>query len=82
MMQIHRSTKPLERFYTLNKHVLVQVDQPKYLRVMIAETLYWSPHINNIVIKAINGLASSKEILAIAHTNSESWPIYPLCIQN
>ncbi len=40
IMRIHRSTKPPERFYTLNNQVLAQVDkEAKYLGVMITETL-------------------------------------------
>ena len=52
IMRIHRSTKPLERFYTINKQVLAQVEKAKYLGVMITEELDWSPHINNTITKA------------------------------
>ncbi len=51
-MRIHRGTKPLDRFYTLNKQVLAQVDKAKYLGVMIMEDLDWKPHIISIVTKA------------------------------
>ncbi len=52
IMRIHRSTKPLERFYTINKQILEQVDKAKYLGVMVTEELDRSPHINNTVTKA------------------------------
>ncbi len=39
IMRIHKCTEPLERFYTLNKQVLAQVDKAKYLGVMITENL-------------------------------------------
>ncbi len=31
IMIIHRSTKLLERFYIINKHILAQVDKAKYI---------------------------------------------------
>ncbi len=71
-MRIHRSIKPLEKLYTLNKQVLTQVDKAKYLAVMIPEYLEWNPHINSIITKANKCIASSKEISAITHKNSES----------
>ncbi len=52
IMETHRSTKPLERFYTLNKQVLAQVDKAKYCGVMIPEYVDRSPHINSIVAMA------------------------------
>ncbi len=51
-MRIHRSTKPLERFQTLNNLVLSQVAKAKYFEIMITTNLNWNPHINSIVTKA------------------------------
>ncbi len=51
-MKIHRSTKPFERFYTINKQIHKKVDKAKYLGVMITEELDWSPHIKNTIIRA------------------------------
>ncbi len=51
IMQIYRSTKAIERFYTSNKQVLAQADKSKYLGVMIPEILDWNPHMNSIVTK-------------------------------
>ncbi len=51
-MTIDRSTKPLERFYTLNKQVLAQVAKAKYLEVMITDDFDRSSHVNSIVTKA------------------------------
>jgi hypothetical protein len=47
-----QGTAPSERFYTINKQVLSQVEKAKYLGVMITEELDWSPHITNTVAKA------------------------------
>ncbi len=48
----HRSTQPFERFYTLNKKVLAQLDKVKHLGFMIREDLNWNPNINSMVTKA------------------------------
>ncbi len=50
--RIHRSTKPLEIFYILNKPVLIQVDKAKYLGMMITKHLDWSTYIKCIVTNA------------------------------
>lgn len=48
-MRVYKCTKPLERFYILNKQVLAKVDMAKYLGVMIKKKLDCSPYINSIV---------------------------------
>ena len=60
IMQIHRSTKSLEIFYTINKKVLAQVEMAKYVAVIITEELYWCPHLNNSVTKTNKCLESIK----------------------
>ncbi len=70
---------PIERLYTSNKQVLIQTDKAKYLGVIviIIENLDWNPHINSIVTKQIDALASPKKTLGIANKNSENWNMYP-----
>ncbi len=77
IMRIHKSTKPLERFYILNNHVLAQVDTAKYLGVMITEMLDWSLHVNSFETKSNRCIDVIKETLASAHMNSERWPTCP-----
>ncbi len=69
-MRIQRSTKPLERFYTLCNHILAQMDKAKYFGVIITENTNGNP---NVVLqqRQIYVLASSNETLAIACKNSE-----------
>ncbi len=49
---MYRYTKLFERFYTLNKHVLAQVDKVKYIGGIITDKLDWNDHTNSIVTKA------------------------------
>ena len=51
-MRITRSRNPIIRFYTLGGEILFQVDQAKYLGVLISDELNWSPHVNGITAKA------------------------------
>ncbi len=39
LMRIHKSIKPLEIFYTLNKDILTLLNKAKYIGVMITEEL-------------------------------------------
>ena len=45
VMHITRSRSPITKFYTLGGQILEQVNQTKYLGVMLSDELNWSPHI-------------------------------------
>ena len=52
VMSIHRTQKPLTRFYQLGGHILQQVSENPYLGLIIQDDLQWSSHINKICSKA------------------------------
>ena len=52
IMRISRSRTPFRQFYSLDSHVLAEVDSAKYLGVTISSELSWSPHVSSIVGKA------------------------------
>ena len=52
IMRIHRGTKPITSMYTLDNHVLEQVQDNPYLGLLISENLKWSSHINKISKRA------------------------------
>ena len=49
---ITRSRSPITKFYTLGGQILEQVNQAKYLGVMLSDELNWSPHINSVTTSA------------------------------
>jgi hypothetical protein len=51
-MSIHRSKDPYTHHYSLDNHILEQVDNNPYLGVLISRDLKWSTHINKICNKA------------------------------
>ena len=55
ILTVSRSRTPITKLYTLGGEALSQVDQAKYLGVLITEELSWSPHITSITSKA-NGI--------------------------
>ena len=52
VMRIARSSKPLTKIYTLMNHPLEQVQNSKYLGVLISDNLKWGPHVNQVCQKA------------------------------
>ena len=48
LMSIHRSKSPSSHFYSLNNHILQQVQNNPYLGAQISENLKWTTHINKI----------------------------------
>ena len=52
VMRITRSRSPITKFYTLGGQFLEQVNQAKYLGVMLSDELNWSPHINSVTTSA------------------------------
>ena len=51
-MSIHRSKDPYTHHYSLDNHILEQVENNPYLGVLISRDLKWSTHINKICNKA------------------------------
>ena len=51
-MSIHRSKKPLTKFYQLNGHILQKVSENPYLGLIIRDDLQWSSHIAKTCSKA------------------------------
>ena len=51
-MHITRSRSPITKLYTLGGQILEQVNQAKYLGVMLWDELNWSPHINSVTTSA------------------------------
>ena len=52
VMSIHRSKKPLTKFYQLNGHILQKVSENPYLGLIIRDDLQWSSHIAKTCSKA------------------------------
>ena len=52
MMCITRSRSLITKFYTLGGQILEQVNQVKYLGVILSDELNWSPHINSVTTSA------------------------------
>ena len=52
VMSIHRSKKPLTKFYQLNGHILQKVSENPYLGLIIRDDLQWSSHIAKTCPKA------------------------------
>ena len=52
VMSIHRSQQPLTKYYSLDNHILQQVNENPYLGLTFSKDLQWSPHINKICSKA------------------------------
>ena len=51
-MRITRSRSPITKLYTLGWQILEQVNQAKYLGIMLSDELNWSPHINRVTTSA------------------------------
>ena len=51
-MSIHRSKDPYTHHYSLDNHILEQVENNPYVGVLISKDLKWSTHINKICNKA------------------------------
>ena len=52
VIRITRSRSPITKFYTLGVQILEQVNQAKYLGVILSDELNWSPHINSVTTSA------------------------------
>jgi hypothetical protein len=52
LLRISRSTRSLERFYTINNQILEQVSSAKYLGVLLNDQLKWDSHIDSITARA------------------------------
>ena len=61
-MQVHRG-QPLVHFYTLCGQVLSLVEEAKYLGVLLASDLGWSPHVATTAGKASPALGFLKRNL-------------------
>ena len=46
-MRITRSRSLITKFYTIGGQILEQMNQAKYLRVILSDELKWSPHIKS-----------------------------------
>ena len=62
IMQVHRG-QPLVHFYTLCGQVLSLVEEAKYLGVLLASDLGWSPHVASTAGKASSALGFLKRNL-------------------
>ena len=51
-MSIHRSKSPSSHLYSLNNHILKQVQDNPYLGAQISENLKWTTHIDKICNRA------------------------------
>ena len=61
-MQVHRG-QPLVHFYTLCGRELSLVEEAKYVRVLLASDLGWSPHVATTAGKASSALGFLKRNL-------------------
>ena len=52
LMSIHRSKSPSSHLYSLNNHILKQVQDNPYLWAQISENLKWTTHIDKICNRA------------------------------
>ena len=52
VMHITWSRGPITKFYTLGGQILEQMNQAKYLGVILSDELNWSPHINSVTTSA------------------------------
>jgi hypothetical protein len=52
VMRITKNRNPITKLYTLGGQILDQVDQAKYLGVLLSDELNWSPHINSMTTSA------------------------------
>ena len=52
LMSIHRSKSPSSHLYSLNNHILKQVQDNPYLGAQISENLKWTTHIDKICNRA------------------------------
>ena len=52
VLQCTRSHFPRISKYVINGHVLELKHQHTYLGLIVNETMQWSPHINNLAVKA------------------------------
>ena len=52
LMSIHRSKTPSTYLYSLNNHILQQVQDNPYLGAQISENLKWTTHINKVCNRA------------------------------
>jgi hypothetical protein len=65
IMRISKTSKPLERMYTMCGTVISQVQDAKYLGVNINENLTWSNHISKVCSKANSTLGFLRRNLRV-----------------
>jgi len=66
VLRLSRSKQPIEKFYTIQGHILEQVQSTKYLGVNINENLTWDTHIDSISSKANRTIGFLRRNLAHA----------------
>ena len=54
VLQCTQSHSPEISNYVINRHILELKHQHTYLGLIVNETMQWSPHINNLAVKASN----------------------------
>ena len=69
IMSLHRTRKPLTKFYQLNGHILQQVSDNPYLGLMIRDDLQWSTHISKTCAKANSTLGFIRRNLRNCNTH-------------
>ena len=59
IMQVSRSRKPLQHFYTLGNEILQEVSDAKYLSIQINlyNKLDWNKHISTVAARGLSKLA-------------------------
>ena len=56
-MQVSRSHKPLQHFYSLGNEILQEVSDAKYLDIQIDNKLDWNKHISTVAARGQPKLA-------------------------
>ena len=76
VLQCTRSHFPRISKYVIDGHVLELKHQHTYLGLIVNETMQWSPHINNLVVKASKVLNFIKRDLSNCSSQSLSLSIF------
>ena len=63
-LRVSQAKRPIERFYTINDHILEQTQSTKYLGVHISGNMEWDTHIDSISAKANRTLGFLRRNLA------------------
>ena len=77
IMSILRSTSPFIVFYSLCCVIFQQVDEAKYLGVLLSNDLMWSKHIEHIVFKPNSTMGLLRKILTTSSANYVIRPLSP-----